>query len=417
MFTFPEETTKIHRYIEKLPRVQQFLTSKQRGSIYHNISYKTALVYLQQFVVIKYSGLNLDNIIDSIKPGNIDVYTLLDEFVAHLQTKRLSQATINQYMTYTKSYLQYHDVDIVTHKFKKRVIIPKIPKEDEIPIDQNDIRTILLQTHNRRLKTYLLVLATSGVRAIEACAIRVCDINFNESPTRIHVRANYTKTKRARDIYISDEASQYLRQWIEYRFRIVLKKTKNIDREISESLVFQVYDIDIYTTTPQSIYKKLVQQFHNVLVRVDFDQRKDGMPQRRQITLHSFRRFVKTTIADSPAGSDYSEWFLGHTKSSYYVSKPAVRADIYRTKCMKYLTFLEYSTLEATGKSLEARMGEFEKEKQIMSQKHEEEIRELREQTDRKLSEIILMIQKNPKLARLKQDVLMTRPLNRKTKL
>jgi hypothetical protein len=81
---------------------------------------------------------------------------------------------------------------------------------------------------------------------------------------------------------------------------------------------------------------------------------------------------------------------------------------------MKYLTFLEYSTLEATGKSLEARIDEIAKEKQIMSQKHEEEIRELREQTDQKLNEILMMIQKNPKLARLKREVLMTRPLKRK---
>jgi hypothetical protein len=62
-------------------------------------------------------------------------------------------------------------------------------------------------------------------------------------------------------------------------------------------------------------------------------------------------------------------------------------------------------------------MDEFAKEKQIMSQKHEQEMQELREQTDRKLSKIIMMIQKNPKLVHLKQDVLMTRPLNRKTKL
>ena len=66
---------------------------------------------------------------------------------------------------------------------------------------------------------------------------------------------------------------------------------------------------------------------------------------------------------------------------------------------------------------MEARIKELEKENQIMGQKREQEIQELREQTDRKLNEIIMMIQKNPKLVHLKQDVLMTRPLNRKTKL
>ena len=412
MFSYSKEQIEIHRHIEKLPMVQKFLSSKERNSIYRNRCYKTSLAYLHQFLKIKYS-LTLETIIDSISSKVIDVYKLLDDFVAYLQPKNLSQSTMFQYVCCVKSYLQYHDIDIVPYKFIKRVLLPKIPREDEQAIDQNDIRKILLQCHNRRLKTYILVLASSGPRPTEACAIRVRDINFDESPTRLHIRAEYTKTKRSRDIYISDEAGGYLKEWIEDRFGIALNKTENIDRQIGDCLVFQVQKIDTQKVPPQSIYRKLAKQFLEVLDIVGLNQRKDGM-QRRQITLHSFRRFVKTTISDSPAGSDYSEWFLGHNKSSYYVSKSAVRAEIYKTKCMKYLTFLEYSTLEAAGKSLEARMDEFAKEKQIMSQKHEEEIRDLREQTDRKLSEIIIMIQKNPKLVRLKREVLMTRPLKRK---
>ena len=90
--------------------------------------------------------------------------------------------------------------------------LPKIPKKEELAIDQSDIRTILLQCHNHRLKTYLLVLASSGVRATEACALRIRDINFDDTPTKIHIRAEYTKTKQDRDIYFSDEASKYLKR-------------------------------------------------------------------------------------------------------------------------------------------------------------------------------------------------------------
>jgi hypothetical protein len=39
--------------------------------------------------------------------------------------------------------------------------------------------------------------------------------------------------------------------------------------------------------------------------------REDGNERRRQITLHSFRRFVKTTISDL-GYADYSEYFIGH---------------------------------------------------------------------------------------------------------
>jgi integrase len=290
VFKFQEDVTRIHRYIEKLPRFQEFITAKERGSIYGNIGYKTSLVYLQQFVITNDSTLNIDTIIDSINTGTIDVYRFLDKFVTFLQTKKLSKASIKQYVNYVKSYLQYHNIDIVPQKFKRRVMLPKVPQEDAQPIDENDIRTILNQCHNRRLKTYLLVLASGGLRSIEACAIRVCDVNFNSSPVQVHIRAEYTKTKRSRDIFISDEAAAWLKEWIEYRFGVTLNKKEKIDRRTSGSLVFQVFDIDNYSTTPQSIYKKLVQQFHKVLVAVDFDERKDGMPQNRTITLRSFRR-------------------------------------------------------------------------------------------------------------------------------
>ena len=89
---------------------------------------------------------------------------------------------------------------------------------------------------------------------------------------------------------------------------------------------------------------------------------------RRKITLHSFRRFVKTVISDQ-ADQDYSEWFLGHSKSPYYTKKELERREVYSTKCMKYLTFLDYTTLEATGKNIEAKLSEKEKEIQLLRQR------------------------------------------------
>jgi integrase len=401
VFKIPEDISKVHRYIEELPRFQEFMTAKQRGSINGNIGYKTSLAYLQQFVTTNYSGLNIDTIIDS---GITDVYKFLGKFVEFIQTKKLAKSSVKKYLNDVKSYLQYHDIDIAPHKFKKRVILPKIPQEDSQPIDANNIRTILNQCHNRRLKTYLLVLASSGARPIEACAIRVCDINFDSSPVRLHIRADYTKTKKSRDIFISDESAQWLKEWIEYKFEITLNKTKKIDNQISTSLVFQVYNINIRSTTPQSIYKKHIQRFHKVLTEVNFDQRKEGMPRNRTISLHSFRRFAKTTLSIQ-AGSDYSEWILGHKNSPYWTVKPETRAEIYATKCMKFLTFLDYSTLEATGRSNEAKIKEIEKENQIKTQKYEEKMKAMNERMDR-MDRILELIEYNPILARAKRSAL-----------
>jgi hypothetical protein len=76
---------------------------------------------------------------------------------------------------------------------------------------------------------------------------------------------------------------------------------------------------------------------------------------------------VKTVISDQ-ANQDYSEWFLGHNKSPYYTKKESDRRKIYVNKCMKYLTFLDYTTLEASGKNFEAKLSEKEKEIQLLRQ-------------------------------------------------
>jgi integrase len=71
------------------------------------------------------------------------------------------------YTTAVRSYLSYYDIDIVPSKFKRRVRLPKNHREDEEPLDAADIRRILLACNNRRIKAYLLVLASGGMRTAE----------------------------------------------------------------------------------------------------------------------------------------------------------------------------------------------------------------------------------------------------------
>ena len=77
---------------------------------------------------------------------------------------------------------------------------------------------------------------------------------------------------------------------------------------------------------------------------------------------------MKTVISDQ-TNQDYSEWFLGHSKSPYYTKKENERRQLYATKCMKYLTYLDYTTIEATGKNIEAKLSEKEKEIQLLRQR------------------------------------------------
>ena len=145
---------------------------------------------------------------------------MLEGFVCYMKSTNpnLTASSLKLYMVSVRSYLAYYDIDVIPSKFKRKVKMPKVYREDEEPLDVSDIRKILLACNNRRLKTYLLVLASGGMRAVEGLAIRLKDIDFSKNATKIHIRKEYTKTRVARDIYISDEATQYLKQWLDWKY-------------------------------------------------------------------------------------------------------------------------------------------------------------------------------------------------------
>jgi hypothetical protein len=92
--------------------------------------------------------------------------------------------------------------------------------------------------------------------------------------------------------------------------------------------------------------------------------REDGNERRRQITHHSFRRFVKTTISDLRY-ADYSEYFIGHPGSTYWHKKDSEKAEIF-IKTEPYLTFLNVHQLERQSADIQSKVEELEQLNQSM---------------------------------------------------
>jgi len=95
------------------------------------------------------------------------------------------------------------------------------------------------------------------------------------------------------------------------------------------------------------------EHFAKTLDRTGFGNREDGNERRREITFHSFRRFVKTTISDL-GYQDFSEWFIGHAGSTYWRKKDSEKAELFR-KIEPYLTFLDITGLESKGADMETK--------------------------------------------------------------
>jgi integrase len=296
--------------INGLSQVVDFLQSRARRSGRTAFAYSFALDHFNNFIEQKYSGYNIQTILKPLneKPSPvIDVYVLLDKFVSYLHNdtangKDLSPISVKLYMAAVKSYLTYNDIELAPNRFNRRVTMPRIYREDEEAIDGKDIRQILLACNNRRLRAYLLVLASGGMRATEALAIRLRDLDFNISPTKVHIRKEFAKTRVARDIYISDEATKYLKQWIEWKYRErkyeIKKKVKSDDDT--------VFSIVSSSKDAHALYTKVLLEFQKVLDVANLKLRKEGgVYKRRKITFHSFRRFVKSTLSDQ-VGFDFS---------------------------------------------------------------------------------------------------------------
>jgi hypothetical protein len=130
-------------------------------------------------------------------------------------------------------------------------------------------------------------------------------------------------------------------------------------------LVFSIFQIG--NPKPEIIYYNFAQKFSNMLDRIGMGDREDGNEIRRQITLHSFRRFVKTIISDL-GYSDYSEWFIGHSGSTYWRKKDNEKGEIFQ-KIEPYLTFLNIQQLNRQGADLETKIEELQDINQVLREK------------------------------------------------
>ncbi|MPZ06625.1 MAG: tyrosine-type recombinase/integrase [Nitrososphaeraceae archaeon] len=316
-------------------RVTTFLESIGRNSRNSKRTYGTGLAHFAEF--LKSKNQKPDTIISSLVKGKVNVYELLDQFVSYLTKQNIAAVTsINLYMAAVRSYLEFQDIDIVPSKFRRRVKMPKSYADPEEPLTLSDIRDLLEFCNNARLTCYLLLLASSGLRPMEAASLRIKDVDFSTSPTRINIRKEITKTKRGRVVYCSDEATIHLQKLLKFR--------KNEMQP--DSLIFSIQK---RSKVPDTIYYKMLHQFEKLQKIADKDQRKENS-KRHKITLHSFRRTAFSIINEN-TNSEFANWFLGHNHSVYWTHKEQERREIYRSKCMPFLTIYQETrdnTIETT---------------------------------------------------------------------
>ena len=344
-------------------------------------AYSRRLASFENFLSIVFGALTVDKLIRRIKEGDQDVFDVLNEYSSYLSNTGISVDTMKQRIITVKNFLEYHDVDISPRKFELKVKLPKSLRKNKEALSKEDVTDILNACSDIRLKTYVMLLASTGMRAQEALSLRIKDFDLERSvPTRFSVRGEYTKTRTDRTAFLTNEMAQQLKLWIDYKYRTrrvsyndqhnTTSKNKTVTEyrtpiKDGSDLMFAVYQNKAITKT-LSLYQDLVKSFAKTLDRMGKGAREDGNERRRQITLHSFRRFVKTTISDL-GYADYSEYFIGHSGSTYWRKKDSEKAEIFR-KIEPYLTFLNVHQLQRQGADIQTKVEELEELNQSLRQ-------------------------------------------------
>jgi len=331
--------------------------------------YLARLNHFRDFIANKYeSKLSIDNLLSKIKKGNEDPYQVLNGYAACIRNSNVSTLTLKQRVVTVKNFFEYCDIDISPRKFKLKIKLPKVVRRKKEALSKEDVIEILNVSDNIRLRTYVMLLAATGMRAVEALSTRIKDIDFNSNPPMLFVRGEYTKTKVDRIVFLTEEVTQQLKSWLDYKYRTrrICHQDKQTGKTITENrtpdkkdtdLIFAVYQ-DKKMPDPNSLYDDLSRSFAKTLDRCGKGDREDGNQRRRQIGLHSFRRYTKTTISDL-GYADFSEWFIGHSGSTYWTKKDSEKAEIFR-KVEPYLTFLNIPQLERQGADIQSKVEELE---------------------------------------------------------
>jgi integrase len=331
--------------------------------------YYSRLTGFQDFIIDSYNA-TLDDIITKINKGSEDPYDILSGYVTYLQTScNISTLTLKLRIITAKNFLEYYDVEVSPRKFKLKVKIPKVVRQSKEALSKEDIADILNACSDIKLKTYAMFLAATGMRATEALSVGIRDLDLNSSPAKAFVRGEYTKTRMDRTVFLTEEIIQQLTSWLNYKYRTrrICYKNEQTGKTITEIRTPEKKDTDLIfavhqskeSPNPKNLYFEFAKFFAKTLDSMGKGDREDGDSyRRREITLHSFRRFVKTTISDL-GYSDFSEWFIGHSGSTYWRKKESEKAELFK-KIEPYLTFLNVQQLERQGADIQSKVEELE---------------------------------------------------------
>lgn len=342
---------KFDKYSKADKELQNFLdavfsTSRSHASVrgYYS-AIKGRKNGFRKFLDVNYNMDELE-LRDEINSNRVDIYKVLSDYVIFLSKSEIYPRTVKQWFSGVKSYLTHIGIEIYNEKCKQRIRLPKIHKIRKEPLTR-DLIVRVLNVLPFKLRTVFYVGVSSGMRIGEIAELRLSDIDFSNSPTKIFIRAETTKTREDRDTFLTTEATNALKDYLNRYFSW---KENESNTKLQNVKIFGRTSMAIKKLKPKKDEQRgsvdiLEQSLNNYLKNIpDLNMKmRNG---KRLIHYHALREFFYTTVSNI-VGSNFAHALMGHHSylDTYYSLSEKEQIKLYQ-KCEPHLTISDFSKIE-----------------------------------------------------------------------
>ncbi len=312
-------------------------------------TYNTGINKLQKYVTEEHNS-DLDCIVHELKTNKRDVYEFLRDFVIYLDKSGLKPRSVGTVIAAVKSFLRYGGIKIYAEDFKQTVRMPRKTKPVEMPMTKALIAKLLRQV-SFKMQTCIIFCIASGVRIGELVQIRLDDIDFESTPTKIRIRAETTKTGDGRETFLTSEATEYLKEYLTRYFdwkekepnhqldgKYLFGRTSISKTHIKSDKELKVHPISAAKLLLQKTLADSLKKSPDLNMKVGYN--------RNAIHFHNFRKFFRTTVGNN-VGRDFAEAIIGHRfyMDTYYTLSEEKKREMYQ-QAEPYLTISDFKAVE-----------------------------------------------------------------------
>lgn len=257
-------------------------------------NFEFAVTNFNRFCAEKFDDRNSEEIIQEImtlkgEEREQALYDVLQNWINWNLKRKIAASTIHNNFSYFKNYLHYRGLKITSQDIKENLNLPKVEKEEKHPLSLTEIQRIL-EAANFSKKPLYLALLSSGMRIGEAVQIRKRDLDLSLDRIMVKIPAKITKTKSGRTVFLSKEASDFIKP-----------KLRKIE---DDGLVWGTNE------DPSNAIAAEEMAFRRYLEKTGLTETYQTT-RTRKITLHSFRAYFFTRAA-RVHDENYAHKMTGH---------------------------------------------------------------------------------------------------------